>query len=82
MNNNITEIDLDVGLSDCELVYYSFIYSENKLTFQIALWNAKIAEFSFIDPISFLDRGTYNITSLCKNNLKTDLFIQALEKTY
>ena len=82
MNNNISNIHLGIGLADSELLGYSYSSNNNILIIEIKAWNENIIEITFISPILFIDKGCEAITAFRQNFLYSDIYLEALNKTY
>ncbi len=82
MYNTIERINIGISLADAELENYYYSKINNNLVIRIKNWEAKIIEFTFFDLILFIDRGGNFIMDFCINKSKSELFEQAVEKTY
>ena len=64
------------------MLSYFYNKNENILIVKVKTWNAKFVEFLFSDLIMFIDIGGNFIMDFCRNTSETELFKQALKKTY
>ena len=78
----IIEIEIGIGFEDSELISYSYFHIENAITIDILLWNAKKVKITFMDPIFFIDRGSFMTTMFCQESNISPLHFEALNRAY
>jgi len=82
MKKDLIEVDVGVGLSDSELIAYSYRKGDDKLVIELEDWNANVIRIYCKNPLFFIDRGCDAITMFCERTSKSNLLEETLKKNY
>jgi hypothetical protein len=82
MLENLSIVDINLSLSDADLLNYVHIRHENKVIIKIESWDARVIEFIFYDVVAFIDKGGNFISEFCIQRVPSEFFQKKLMHIY